>query len=80
MNILITGATGSIGKVLTGVLGAKRHTLAIVARNSAKANELFGDGMVTVIDLEGADWPAKVVAFAPKQLFIWRRCSPAEMI
>ena len=53
--ILITGATGFIGRQLTRDLAAERQPVRILARNRRKAKELFGDSVEIVPgDLEDA--------------------------
>ena len=52
--ILITGATGFIGRCLTRSLVAKGHTVRVLARTPAKAKSLFGDH-VEVTEGELAD-------------------------
>ncbi|MFQ5405663.1 MAG: NAD-dependent epimerase/dehydratase family protein [Candidatus Micrarchaeia archaeon] len=42
MKLLITGATGRLGRILTKTLLKKNHSLRLLVRNTQKAEKLFG--------------------------------------
>jgi NAD dependent epimerase/dehydratase family enzyme len=54
MRVIVTGATGFIGKALTHQLVAKGYEVIVLSRNLRKAQQLFSDRPITV-----AQWDAK---------------------
>lgn len=73
--ILLTGATGGIGKPIALLLARKGASLALVGRNARKLQELAdeirnkgGNAEIIVADFELAGTPAQVVAQAHEKL------------
>ena len=66
MKIIITGASGAIGRALAKVLATSDNTLVLVGRNSEKLNalnaELGGAHLVHSADLTNADGVASLQA------------------
>ena len=62
MNILITGATGFIGKTLCHTLLAQNHSLITLTRNPDKATHLLGDSILPIVHLDGLDRSQKIDA------------------
>lgn len=55
MKVLISGATGFIGRHLVSRLQEHNHELVIWARSDSKARKLFGDSVTVITDLEQID-------------------------
>ncbi|MBW3127595.1 NAD-dependent epimerase/dehydratase family protein [Hymenobacter profundi] len=69
MKILITGATGSIGKELVKSLCVREHEVAILARNPDKVYSVFSKENIQgikVIDSSNDRWPTEVAGFTPE--------------
>ena len=64
--ILVTGATGSIGKELVRALGAKQYNVAVLVRDPLKAGGVFAGQALEIIGLQDAEWASGVAAFAPE--------------
>ena len=64
--ILVTGATGSIGKELVGALCAKQYDVAVLVRDALKAGGVFAGQTLEIIDLQDAEWANKVAVFSPE--------------
>jgi uncharacterized protein (TIGR01777 family) len=56
MNLLITGGTGSIGRVLCRALTAKGHGLTVLSRRSGQVKAICGEGVAAISAL--AELPA----------------------
>ncbi len=66
MRILITGATGFVGKTLIPYLYNKGVTdVTLLVRNEAKASRLFGDLPLDIITTQSADWMRQVTGQNP---------------
>ena len=52
MEILITGGTGSIGRVLCRTLTEKGHRLTVLSRNPTKVKAICGEGTVAISSLD----------------------------
>ncbi len=66
MRILITGATGFVGKTLVPFLFAKKMAdIILLVRNQEKATRLFGNIPVSVISTQSADWMQQVSELNP---------------
>ena len=68
MKILITGATGFVGKTLIPYLQSQRMTdLCLLVRSTLKAAELFGNSeSINLIDLNDTDWQRQIIEYAPE--------------
>lgn len=70
MKVLISGATGSIGKELTVALCKAGHTVAIVVRDSIKANAIYSTANYTqnigIIAIGTTNWDEEIAAFSPE--------------
>lgn len=60
MKVLISGATGFIGRHLVSRLQEHNHELIIWARSDSKARKLFGDSVTVITDLEQIDSGEKI--------------------
>ena len=61
MRILITGATGFVGKTLIPYLFSKGvNDLVLLVRNLDKAKTLFGNESVEMITTQSSDWMEQV--------------------
>jgi uncharacterized protein (TIGR01777 family) len=81
MKILIAGATGMIGSIVTTYLASQGHEVAPLVRHSPNPGEVFWDpdkGSIDCAGLEGYDgvvnlasmpWPARWTAKAKKQIY-----------
>lgn len=66
MRILITGATGFVGKTLVPYLYSKNvNDITLLVRNQDKATRLFGDIPVKVISTQSTDWMQQVTEQNP---------------
>lgn len=66
MRILITGATGFVGKTLVPFLHSKNVAdITLLVRNQEKAIRLFGNMPVDVISTQSADWMQQVSELNP---------------
>ena len=70
MKVLISGATGSIGKELTVALCKAGHAVAIVVRDHHKAKSIYftADAVrsVVIITIGTPNWDEEVAAFSPE--------------
>ncbi|QNE38411.1 NAD(P)-dependent oxidoreductase [Hymenobacter sp. NBH84] len=69
MKILITGATGFIGKELVKAVSEKEHTVAILVRDSNKVDSVFTKKIIQkikVIDSSNDKWATEVAELAPE--------------
>lgn len=70
MNVLISGATGSIGKELTGALCKQGNCVAIIVRDYNKAKLIYhttaAAQSIVIIDVRTSTWVDEVVSFSPE--------------
>lgn len=70
MKVLISGATGSIGKELTVALCKAGHIVAIVVRDYHKAKSIYSTANDTqslvIITIGTSTWAEEVVSFSPE--------------
>lgn len=66
MKILITGATGFVGRTLTRRLIAEGHTLCLLIRNEEKMRKLFPSGEYEYISLTDTKWTSEISKFNPE--------------
>lgn len=69
MKILLTGATGSIGKELTKALVTKGLDIAIIARGTSKAISVLpidSVNSVKIINSDESGWTTQVTEFSPE--------------
>jgi CDP-paratose synthetase len=68
MKVLITGATGSIGKELVKKLYSKDYTIVLIVRNVEKATSAYLNtpNNISVISILDNDWVNKVTEFSPE--------------
>lgn len=66
MKILITGATGFVGRTLTRRLLADGHSLCLLVRNEEKMKKLFPSENYRHISLKDSCWTDEVAKFNPE--------------
>jgi CDP-paratose synthetase len=69
MKILLTGATGSIGRELTNALVAKGFDIAIIVRDISKAAAIFTiipAQSIEIINYRDSSWANQVAKFSPE--------------
>ena len=70
MKVLISGATGSIGKELTVALCKAGHTVAIIVRDYHKAKSIYSTANYTrsivIISIGKSNWDEELAAFSPE--------------
>ncbi|MEM9190824.1 MAG: SDR family oxidoreductase [Myxococcota bacterium] len=67
--VLVTGATGGIGRAVARALHRRGARVLAQGRNEARLRELEAEGLLTVaVDLGQADGPMRLVTEAVKQL------------
>ncbi len=66
MRILITGATGFVGKTLIPFLYEHGYRdLCLVVRSQEKADRLFGTLKLSYVDCKSKDWTTQIISYNP---------------
>ncbi len=65
MRVLLTGATGFVGRTVTKRLKNDGHDICVLIRNVHKVNTLFPDGGLLIIPIDNSDWMRKVEEYNP---------------
>lgn len=67
MRVLITGSTGFVGRTVTRRLYSEGHELCILVRSKRKADSLFPDTSISIIQIGNTkEWMNSVKEFAPE--------------
>src|SRR5438128_12602431 len=68
-NILISGATGFVGRYFLKALESSPHVISVVVRNSTPVTQGFADKGINVIYTSSPDWKQQVVKSEPHIVF-----------